>query len=78
MKKAVSVKVPFAVLREAWVAGIRAQTNKRVIMERKETPGFMPPTHWRDPEDRPFLGTEYEDGMRAAAEILVKWAKKSK
>lgn len=66
MKKKLTMKL----LREAWIAGVKAQRAKNVAIARKACPEFEPPTHWTPPEEFRFAGSEYEAGMRAAAKVL--------
>lgn len=63
--------VPKYVLRKAWIAGIRAQRDKIMEIERAKNRAYKHPAHWHDPEELPFDGSEWEAGMDAAARVLL-------
>lgn len=67
--------IPLEVLREAWVAGTKAMRKEFHRMEKRRNPDYQPPTQMKDPELAPFAGTEFEPGIRAAAKVILKWAK---
>lgn len=64
--------IPSDVLRQAWIQGSNAQRAGIIANERKKDPDWNPPSHWKPADQYQFTGTEYDAGMRAAAEVILK------